>query len=136
MFHKIVVAYNGSQSARHALDVAIRLTRDVRGELWALAVEEDLPHYAATIGETEEAKTRADQTFHALLSAAYLHALQEGVELKWEIRAGPAPRTIPMFVEEGQFDLLILGKGKHTPFLRTKAEKVYRAVSCQVLFVK
>jgi nucleotide-binding universal stress UspA family protein len=74
VFRKILLAYDGSAGAKRALNVAIELARTCGAELWALAVEERLPHLAATVGKMEEAKEFANHFFHEALSAAYLRA--------------------------------------------------------------
>jgi nucleotide-binding universal stress UspA family protein len=140
MFRKILLAYDGSTGAKRALDVALELAHAAHAELWALAVEERLPHYAATIDEVAEEKEFANHFYHECLSAAYLHALQAGIELKSEIRAGHAARTIIDFTREGGFDLVVLGSSGHSKvwamFLGTTAEKVSRHVPCTVLLVR
>lgn len=139
MFRKILLAYDGSAGARRALDVALELAHSSHAELWAVAVEERLPHYAATIDEMEEAKEFANRYYQEALSVAYLHALRAGVELKSEIRAGHAAHTIIDFTKEGNFDLVVLGRSGHSNvwemFLGTTAEKVSRHVPCTVLLV-
>ena len=139
MFRKILLAYDGSAGARRALDVALELAHGSYAELWALAVEERLPHYAATIDEVAEEKEFANHFYHESLSAAYLRALQAGIELKSEIRAGHAARTIIDFTKEGGFDLVVLGSSGHSKvwamFLGTTAEKVSRHVPCTVLLL-
>src|SRR5690242_20512796 len=82
MFQKILLAYDGSAGAKRALDAALELAHVSHAELWALAVEERLPHYAATIDEMEEAKEFANHYYQEALSVAYLHALRSGVELR------------------------------------------------------
>nr|HET6904875.1 universal stress protein [Ktedonobacteraceae bacterium] len=140
MFRKILLAYDGSAGAKRALDVALKLTTTFDAELWALAVEERLPHYAATVSEVQEEKEFANHYFQEALSVAYLRALHAGVELKSEIRAGHAARTIIDFTKEGSFDLVVLGSSGHSKawvmFLGTTAEKVSRHVSCTVLIVR
>jgi nucleotide-binding universal stress UspA family protein len=140
MFQKILLAFDASAGAKRALEVALDLAQRYHSELWALAVEERLPHYAATVGEMEEAKEYANHYFYDALSAAYLRALQAGVELKSDIRAGHAARTIVDVARDGGFDLVVLGSSGHSKawamFLGTTAEKVSRHVPCSVLLVR
>jgi nucleotide-binding universal stress UspA family protein len=137
MFHKILLAYDGSTGAKKALDIAIELARESHAELWALGVEEHLPHFTATVSEIEAEKEFANHSFQQCFSAAHLHALQAGVELKTVIRAGHVARTILDYAKEGRFDLLILGRSGHSGvwerFLGTTAEKVSQHAPCHVL---
>lgn len=140
MFRKILLAYDGSTGAKKALDVALELAKSHSAELWAVAVEEHLPHFAATIDETQEEQAFANHYYQECFSVAYLRALRVGVELKSEIRAGHAARTIVDFTREGGFDLIVLGSSGHSDvwamFLGTTAEKVSRHVPCSVLLVR
>lgn len=140
MFRKILLAYDGSPGARRALDVALHLAKVDGAELWALAVEERLPHYAATVGEMAEEKEFANHFYQEHLTIAHEQAKNVGVRLKSEIRAGHAARTIIDFAKEGSFDLMVLGSSGHSKvwamFLGTTAEKVSRHVPCTVLLVR
>jgi nucleotide-binding universal stress UspA family protein len=51
MFKKILVGNDGSEGAKKALRVAIEMAKRYGAELHSISVEEDLPHYAAIVGE-------------------------------------------------------------------------------------
>jgi len=63
MFKKILIANDGSEGAKHALQVAIDLAKKYNAELHSISVEEGVPHYAATIGEVEEFRREANEFF-------------------------------------------------------------------------
>ena len=140
MFQKILVAYDGSQGAQRALDAVLKLAALSNAEVWALAVEDHLPRYAATVSETEAEKEFANHYYQERLSVAFLRALSAGVTLKSEIRVGQAARTIVDFVEEEQFDLVVLGQRGHGSrwrwLLSTTVEKVSCYAPCSVLLVR
>ena len=75
MFRKILVAYDGSEGAKAALRVGIGLAKSLGVELHSISVEEHLPHYAATIGEVQDAKERIDLYFRTLTKEARDQAL-------------------------------------------------------------
>ncbi len=56
-------------------------------EVWALAVEERLPHLAATIDEMEEEKAFANHFYEECLEMASTHSRKQGVELRGVVRA-------------------------------------------------
>ena len=58
MFKKILLAYDGSEGANRALEAAIELAQLHQGSIGALAVEENLPHVIASVGEFQESKER------------------------------------------------------------------------------
>lgn len=54
MFKKILLAYDGSESAKKGLEAGINLAKLHQADLWALAVQEKLPRFAGTIDEVQE----------------------------------------------------------------------------------
>ena len=140
MFQKILLAYDGSDGANKALEAAIDLAKVHEGKIWALAVEERLPHISATVGEFQEAKDLANEKFRKLLEEARLKAGNAGIELKPLLRAGHPAQTIIAVAKEGKFDLIVVGhsgvSGVWATFLGTTAEKVSRHAPCSVLIVR
>jgi len=140
MFRKILLAYDGSEGANQALEAGVRLAQIHGAELWALAVEERLPHFGGTIDEVQEEKEFADRHYGKLLEDIRLRARQLGVELKTLLRAGHPARTIVEAAREGKFDLILVGhsgvSGVWAAFLGTTAEKVSRHAPCSVLIVR
>src|SRR6266540_3098652 len=104
MFKRILVAYDGSESAKAALRVGIALAKSLRPELYSISVEEHLPRYAATIGEIEEAKEQIDEHFRTLTKQARDAAALEEVELETVVRQGHEVAEILRFAREGRFD--------------------------------
>ena len=140
MFQKILLAYDGSEGANRALAVGIDLAKIHGAELWALAVEEKLPRFSATIDEVQEEKQFANEQYGKLLEAAKVKAKEAGIELKTLIRAGHPAQTIISAAKEGKFDLVLVGhtglSGVWAAFLGTTAEKVSRHAPCSVLIVR
>lgn len=131
MFQKILVVLSQSETSKSALETAVELAHLFQASLWVLVVEKHLPRYPATIGEVEEAREVAEQAAHALVSHAYLRALQAGVPFQSEIRAGLAARTILNVASTGHFDLLVLGTASSKTMLH-----VTRNAPCSVLLVR
>ena len=140
MFQKILLAYDGSEGASRALAAAIDLAKLHQGKIWALSVEEKLPHISATVGEFQEAKDLANQKFRKLLEVARAEAQQAGIELIPLVRAGHPAQTIVGVAQEGEFDVILVGhsglSGVWAAFLGTTAEKVSRHAPCSVLIVR
>ena len=63
MFRKILVGLEGSEASWCAFRRALALSREHRGELWVLSVEEHLPRYAATVGEVQDAQEHEQAYF-------------------------------------------------------------------------
>jgi len=140
MFKTILVAIDGSQGAWRALRAAVELGRILGARLTALAVEEHLPRYAATVGEMEEAKADANKYFARVLAEASELARGQGVPLETAVRPGHAAETILRFAEEGHFDLIVMGSKGHSFvrdfFLGSTTDRVSHHASCAVLIVR
>lgn len=140
MFKKILLAYDGSDGANRALEAAIELAQLHQGKIWALAVEEHLPHVTATVGEFQDTKEQANEKFRQLLQAAHAKAEKAGVELKTLLRGGHPAQTIVEVARDGEFDVILVGhsglSGVWAAFLGTTAEKVSRHAPCSVLIVR
>ncbi|MHB9072757.1 MAG: universal stress protein [Desulfobaccales bacterium] len=140
MFQKILLAYDGSEGADRALEAAIELAQLHQGKIWALAVEENLPHITATVGEFQDTKEQANEKFRKLLKEAQARAGKAGVEFKTLLRAGHPAQTIISVARDGEFDVILVGhsglSGVWAAFLGTTAEKVSRHAPCSVLIVR
>ncbi len=140
MFRKILLAFDGSEGANRALEAGIELAKIHGAELWAVSVEEKLPHFSGTIDEVQEAKEFANQHYGKLLAAARTRAAEAGVDLKTVLRPGHPAKTIIQVAKDGKFDLVLVGhsglSGVWAAFLGTTAEKVSRHTPCSVLIVR
>ena len=139
LFKKILVAYDGSTGSAHALETAIKLAHEHNSELIVLSVEEQLPHYAATVGEMDEEKERTNHYFEKLGAQATEQASAAGVTIRQEVLAGQPAKTILKYAEEGRFDLLVIGRSGHGGtwgrFMGTTTDRVTRHAGCSVLVV-
>ena len=140
MFSKILVAYDGSEGAKAALRVGIGLAKSLGAELRSISVEEHLPHYAATIGEVQDAKERVDEYFRVLTKDARDQAALAGVELQTAIRQGHEVEIIVNHAKEGRFDLLLAGYHGHSRIFErvmgSTAQSIVRLSPCSVLLAK
>jgi len=140
MFKKILLAYDGSDGAKRALEAGLSLAKLHGAQLWALAVEEHLPRFSGTIDEVQEEKAFANQYYGKILAEAKAAAKEMGSELQTLVRAGHPAQTIVSVAKEGKFDVILVGhsglSGVWAAFLGTTAEKVSRHAPCSVLIVR
>jgi len=141
MFSRILVGFDGSEGSWKALRVALALARLSAGaEVWALSVEEGLPHLPETIDEFAEEKERQNAIFQLLHGQASALAAEEGVDLKVRVVAGHPAQALVRFAEQGAFDLLVIGhsgrSGIWGTFLGSTADKIVRHAKCSVLVVR
>ena len=140
LYTKILVAFDGSPGAWHALRKAILLAQEQGAEIAALSVEEHLPHYAATVGEVQEEKEEENHYFVKLQAEAVAQARQEGVELKAEIVAGHAAQSIVRYAKEHGYDLIVISHIGHSglwgALLGSTTARVVDQANCDVMVVR
>jgi nucleotide-binding universal stress UspA family protein len=140
MFHKILIAHDGSEHARRAFTTAVGLAVSWRSELHMICVEEHLPHYAATVGEVLEEKDEEDTYFGALAREAKAEAAAGGVDLAVVITPGHEVETVVKYAADNGFDLLVIGFMGHSRVLGRimggSAANLTRLAPCSVLVVK
>jgi nucleotide-binding universal stress UspA family protein len=140
MFRKILVGNDGSEGAKKALKVAIDLAKHYGAELHSISVEEDLPHYAATVGEVLEAKAEKNNYFRRINEEAQQMASREGVSLYTHVIAGHEVQTIVDYTREHHFDLVVIGFMGHSKIYDrvwgSTSQNIARLVPCTVMVVK
>lgn len=140
MFKKILVGYDGSEGAKKALRTAVDTAKHYGAELHSISVEEDLPHYAATVGEVQEAKTEKNGYFARLNEEARDIAAKEGITLRTKVMAGHEVETIVDYAKEHHFDLVVIGFMGHSKIYDrvwgSTSQNITRLVPCTVMVVK
>lgn len=140
MFKHMLVAYEGSDSAKAALAMGIALAKSLGIDLYSISVEEHLPRYAGSIEEVKGAKEQIDEHFRALTKEARDAAAVDGVELVTVLRQGHEVQEILRCAREGGFDLLVLGSHGHSRVFErvigSTSLSVARLTPCSVLIVR
>ncbi|HWP59854.1 MAG TPA: universal stress protein [Candidatus Acidoferrales bacterium] len=139
MFKKILLAYDGSEGARFALEKVVALAKLADAELHLLAVGR-IPEYAETVSETEEAKEQAKGYYSKIMDDAVTHLKQQGLAAKIHIEFGKPADTILRTAEALSTDLLVLGTHPHSAVRRrvlgATVDKVIDHAHCSVLVVR
>ena len=140
MFHKILVANDGSEGAKKALVVAVETAKRFVAELHSLSVEEHLPRYAAVMGEILEERAEADDYFKKVNDEAVALALQHGMSLQTHVLPGHEVETVVNFAKEHQFDLLVIGFMGHSRIFGriwgSTSQNLTKLSPCTVMVVK
>lgn len=138
-FRKILVGFDGSEGSWRALEVALREAKVHRAEVWALTVQE-LPHFAATIGEFEEEKARVDSYTSNIQREARSMALEMNLDLRFTVVEGHPAQVLVDYAKEGNFDLVVVGHSGHSRLwgnlLGSTTDKVVDHAHCSVLVVR
>ena len=140
MFKKILVAYDGSDGAKHALKVAIDLAGKYNADLYSISVEEGVPHYALGFGEVHRFRKEADEFCRKINDEAKAIAKKEGIDLHTNVQAGHEVETIVNFAKHGKFDLLVVGFTGHSKIFGgiwgSTSQNITRLSPCTVVLVK
>ena len=138
-FKRVLVAVDGSEGARKALDCALSICTSVGARLTALAVEGKLPAYAGSIGEVEEVKREKDQFFTNVLEQARSEAQDRGVDLDTDLIPGHAAEAITHYARAHGHDLIVVGHRGHflgDYLLGSTADRVAHHAQCPVMVVR
>lgn len=140
MYRTILVALDGSAGSKSALRRATHLAREMGSQLHALAVEDHLPRFAATVSEMDEAREFKDAFFREVMAEARHVAAEQGLAIETQIAIGHAAQTIARRAEELGADLIVVGQSGHSGvwgnLLGTTAHKVAHHAPCDVLIVR
>ncbi len=140
MFDQILIAHDGSDSARKAFDVAVEITAKLGARLRMICVEEEIPRHAEVIDELREEKDRADSYFGQLAEHCRMRAAMHSVTIESVIVPGHAVKVIGDFVRENSIDLLVIGFTGHSRIYEHiwggTAHNLTGTVRCNVLVVK
>ena len=130
----ILIAYDGSDSARRAFDQAVDLAKRYAAQLTVLAVSRP-PEFGSEV-ETEAVMENSLQHYRDLLEP--LKALAP--EARFEVAIGHPAVKITTYAEANAVDLIVLGHRGETLFERwligSVAKKVMSYAPCSVLVVR
>ena len=140
MWKKILVANDGSEDAMEAVRTGLRLAKQFDSEIHIISIEEELPLYAATIGEVEEAERESNGYFQNLNKEISELAANLGVKPITHIIRGHAVEKVVKFATDEIFDLLIIGFMGHSKIfgrvMGSTAQNLIRLSPCTTLVVK
>jgi nucleotide-binding universal stress UspA family protein len=109
MFQRILIAWDGSEVALRALDVAIDITRRNQAELVAVSVAYS-PSHAETSADRAESADAARRYLRETFAEVRDRAERAGVEVEHRILEGDAPaRVLLAHAHEHAFDLIVSG---------------------------
>lgn len=124
MIQKILIAYDGSDSAETAFDFALDLAGKYSAELHVLAVVRP-PDFDAEV-ETEAVIENSLRHFNQLLQP--LKAKVEGLKAHFEVMVGHPAERIVLYAEDRGIDHIVVGHRGHSSFERWLLGSVSRQV--------
>ncbi len=109
MFQRILIAWDGSEVALRAFDVAIDLTRRFEGELVAVSIAHS-PAHAETDADRDESADAARRYLEATFAEVRDRAERAGVDVEQEVIEGEdATEALVAHAHDHGFDLLVCG---------------------------
>jgi len=140
MFRKALVGYDGSKSAKAALQCGLAMAGDCDIELTALWVREPLPRHSDLPSEVAKEKEVANEYFKERCEEIKQLAETHGVNIRCVARAGHPAKTIVQHADEGGYDLIIVGHSGHSELwgrlLGDIADRIADHAHCSVMIVK
>lgn len=113
MFQRILLAWDGSDVALRAFDVAIDMTRRYDAELVAVSVAYS-PGHAETDADRAESVDAAHRYLERTFDQVKDRAERAGVDVDHRIVDGETPaRALHDYVREHGFDLILCGHHHH-----------------------
>jgi len=134
---RILVAYDASPHAEHALDVALSMAADMKAKLFVLSViRPPEPAESAEFNAVlEDGRERYERNFVPLRE----RARQKDIELEMDIVLGHPAEQIIHRADTIQASLIVMGKRSHTILHRwmlgSNSERVLRYAQCPVMIV-
>jgi nucleotide-binding universal stress UspA family protein len=140
MFRRALVGYDGSKSAKAALQCAVAMAEDSALELTALWVREPLPRHSDLPSEVAGEKEAADAYFKERREEIRELAEMHGVDIRCVARVGHPSKTIVQHADEGAYDLIVIGHSGHSALwgrlVGDTADCIADHAHCSVLIVK
>jgi nucleotide-binding universal stress UspA family protein len=134
---RILVAYDGSPHAEHAMNVALSMAGDMKAKLFVISVirppePAESAEFHAVVDEGREKYEKSYVPIREL-------AKQKDIELETEVVVGHPAEQIIHMADKMQASVIVMGKRSHTILHRwmigSNSERVLRYAHCPVMIV-
>ena len=134
---RILVAYDGSPHAEHAMNVALSMAGDMKAKLFVISVirppePAESAEFHAVIDEGREKYEKSYIPIREL-------AKQKDIEVETEVVVGHPAEQIIHMADKIQASVIVMGKRSHTILHRwmigSNSERVLRYAHCPVMIV-
>ena len=134
---RILVAYDGSPHAEHAMKVALSMAGDMKAKLFVISVirppePAESAEFHAVVDEGREKYEKSYVPIREL-------ARQKDIELETEVVVGHPAEQIIHMADKMQASVIVMGKRSHTILHRwmigSNSERVLRYAHCPVMIV-
>jgi nucleotide-binding universal stress UspA family protein len=134
---RILVAYDGSPHAEHAMNVALSMAGDMKAKLFVISVirppePAESAEFHAVVDEGREKYEKSYVPIREL-------AKQKDIDLETEVVVGHPAEQIIHMADKMQASVIVMGKRSHTILHRwmigSNSERVLRYAHCPVMIV-
>jgi nucleotide-binding universal stress UspA family protein len=140
MYKNILVAYDGSDSAKLAMKGALELGKKLGSNITALWVRDSLPHFVETIDEIQEEKEVTDVYERKLTDEVNQFAIKENITIDFITLSGDPAKLVVDYATKFHSDLIVTGHTSHHNLwgnlLGNTADKISDHAPCNVLIVR
>ena len=140
MYKNILVAYDGSEGAKKALQNAIFLANAAGAKVTALWVGGFRPYYHETVAEIDEENKAIDQFAFKLKKELKAVSCQEKIDIEFAHLQGNPAKLIVQYAEKNKIDLVVIGCKGHSGIwgndLGHVTDKVSENAKCNVLIIR
>jgi nucleotide-binding universal stress UspA family protein len=134
---RILVAFDASPHAEHALNVALSMAADMKAKLFVVSVIR--PPEPAESAEFNAVLENGRERFESSFAPLRERARQKEIELETDIVLGHPAEQIIHKADTIQASLIVMGKRSHTILHRwmlgSNSERVLRYAHCPVMIV-
>jgi nucleotide-binding universal stress UspA family protein len=134
---RILVAFDASPHAEHALDVALAMAGDMKAKLFVISIIR--PPEPAESAEFHAVLEDGQERFEKCFVALRERAKQKDIELETDVVLGHPAEQIIHKADVVQASLIVMGKRSHTILHRwmlgSNSERVLRYAHCPVMIV-
>ena len=134
---RILVAFDASPHAEHALNVALSMAADMKAKLFVVSVIR--PPEPAESAEFNAVLENGRERFETSFAPLRERARQKDIELETDIVLGHPAEQIIHKADTIQASLIVMGKRSHTILHRwmlgSNSERVLRYAHCPVMIV-
>jgi nucleotide-binding universal stress UspA family protein len=132
---RILVAFDASPHAEHALDIALSMAGDLKAKLFVVAVIR--PPEPAESAEFNAVLEDGRERFEKCFAALRERARQKEIELETDVVVGHPAEQIIHKAEAIQASIIVMGKRSHTILHRwmlgSNTERVLKYAHCPVM---
>jgi nucleotide-binding universal stress UspA family protein len=136
-FQRILVAYDASPHAEHAMNVALSMAGDMKAKLFVISVIR--PPEPAESAEFHAVVDEGREKYERCFVSIRERARQKDIELETEVVVGHPAEQIIHKAETMQASVIVMGKRSHTILHRwmigSNSERVLRYAHCPVMIV-